>query len=374
MYDSTESNGKRGNCRCSQWVSRIHALEQEFNIRYVESYKDGGKFIKFLKSISGYCHFAKVLFLEKPELVHIHSSFGPSFYRKIPYIYLAILAKKPIINHCHGAEFDTFYLKANGWKKRLIEKVYNKCSVMIALSDEWKERLGMIVPTEKIVVIENYSNIREETVKNIIKSEKTSADSFFSEIGQRKGCYDIPGVVKKVVERFPKVKFILGGSGDIEQIKELLRQKGVEKNVAFPGWVRGKEKDKLLRESDMFFLPSYNEGMPMSILDAMGYGLPIVSTHVGGIPKIVHNGKNGYLCEPGDVQAFSNALIEILINDESRKRFSNFSVEIVKKRYSFEEHINRLTRLYKNSNALRRVIMKKVTFLIAYLGGGGAEK
>ena len=90
----------------------------------------------------------------------------------------------------------------------------------------------------------------------------------------------------------------------------------------------------------------------MSILDAMGYGLPIVSTLVGGIPKIVHNGKNGYLCEPGDVQAFSNALIEILTNDESRKRFANFSVEIVKKRYSLEEHINRLARLYKNDHTL----------------------
>ena len=76
----------------------------------------------------------------------------------------------------------------------------------------------------------------------------------------------------------------------------------------------GKEKDRLLRESDIFFLPSYNEGMPMSILDAMGYGLPIVSTDVGGIPKIVHNGENGHVCEPGDVQTFSNALMNILMN------------------------------------------------------------
>ncbi|CAH0322659.1 N-acetyl-alpha-D-glucosaminyl L-malate synthase [Peribacillus simplex] len=321
-------------------------LEKEFRIRYVESYKDGGKFTKLLKGFTGYLHFAKVLILEKPELVHIHSSFGMSFYRKIPYIYMASWANKPIINHCHGAEFDTFYLKANVRKKRLIEKIYNKCSMVIALSDEWKERLSLIVPVDKIEVIENYSIIHEDAVKERVNRLSNSQILFLGEIGQRKGCYDIPAVVEKVVEKFPDVKFVLGGTGDIVTLKSSLREKGVEKNVIFPGWVRGNEKDKLLRESDIFFLPSYNEGMPMSILDAMGYGLPIVSTLVGGIPKIVHNGENGYVCEPGDVQGLSNALIEILMNEYTCKKYANSSLEIVKQKYSLDEHIKRLTILY----------------------------
>ena len=138
-------------------------------------------------------------------------------------------------------------------------------------------------------------------------------------------------LLKELLRNSQKLDLFWLVLGILNRLKRLLQQKGIEKNVVFPGWVRGEEKDKLLRESDLFFLPSYNEGMPMSILEAMGYGLPIISTPVGGIPKIVHNGKNGYLCEAGDVQAFSNALIEILTNDESRKRFANFSMEIVRK-------------------------------------------
>ena len=218
---------------------------------------------------------------------------------------------------------------------------------MIALSDEWKERLSLIVPNDKIELIENYSRIHEDAIKEKVNRKMKGQILFLGEIGQRKGCYDIPAVVEKVVQKFPNVKFVLGGTGDIETIKSLLRQKGVEKNVVFPGWVRGKEKDRLLRESDIFFLPSYNEGMPMSILDAMGYGLPIVSTRVGGIPKIVHNGENGHVCEPGDVQAFSDALIKILINEDLWKKYGESSVAIVKKGYSFEGHIKRLARLYK---------------------------
>ncbi|SFT03040.1 glycosyltransferase family 4 protein [Paenibacillus sp. BC26] len=325
---------------------RGSVLEHEFQIRYVESYTDGGKIKKLFKAITGYFDFLRVLLLEKPELVHIHSSFGPSFYRKLPFIYMASWFNVPIINHCHGADFETFYVNASHKRKKLIQNAYNKCTVMLALSNEWKERLSMIVQEEKIEIIENYSSIDGDAIH-----ERTSRNSnmqilFLGEIGQRKGCYDIPAVVERVAHKFPKVKFVLGGSGDMESVRNALREKGVEQHVVFPGWVRGKEKDRLLRESDIFFLPSYNEGMPMSILDAMGYGMPIVSTNVGGVPKIVRNGENGYVCEPGDVERLSDALMKLLLNEDICKQYGDSSVSIVKQGYSFESHINRLTSLY----------------------------
>ncbi|WP_342042988.1 glycosyltransferase family 4 protein [Bacillus sp. OTU2372] len=323
-------------------------LEKIFSIKYVESYKDGSKFTKLLKAIFGYLHFLMVLLLEKPNIVHIHSSFGPSFYRKIPYIYLAYWAGIPIINHCHGADFDTFFLNASEKKKRLIRKIYNKCNIMIALSEEWKERLSMIVPSERIVIIENYSTIHKDAVHDKLNRKSNGQILFLGEIGLRKGCYDIPEVVKKVVEEIPTVKFVLGGSGDIDNIRDLLIEKGVEKYVIFPGWVRDEEKDKLLRKSDVFFLPSYNEGMPMSILDAMGYGLPVVSTRVGGIPKIVHEDENGYVCEPGDVDGFAEALVKLLTEADKLKRFSKNSYSIVSKDYSFESNISKIEHLYKS--------------------------
>ena len=92
-------------------------LEKDYEITYVESYKDGSKFDKLLKGICGYFHFAYVLMFHKPDLVHIHSSFGPSFYRKMPFIYMASWRKIPIINHIHGADFDEFYVNAPEGKK-----------------------------------------------------------------------------------------------------------------------------------------------------------------------------------------------------------------------------------------------------------------
>ncbi|WP_050614498.1 glycosyltransferase family 4 protein [Bacillus testis] len=321
-------------------------LEKDFEVIYVESYKDGGKLKKLFKSIRGYFHFIKVLLVNNPDLIHIHSSFGASFYRKLPFIYLASWFKKPIINHIHGAEFETFYRNTTEKKKRLIKKVYNKCSILIALSEEWKARLKLIVSEERIHVIENYSMICNDAVKEKNKTEPNNQVLFLGEIGKRKGCYDIPAVVQKVAAVVPNVKFVLAGTGDIEEIKALLKDKGVEQYVTFPGWVRGTEKDEFLRTSDIFFLPSYNEGMPMSILDAMGYGLPIVSTNVGGISKIVRNGKNGYVCKPGDVNEFANCIIEMLKDKHKLKDFSTASYEIVKEQYSLETHLKMLEELY----------------------------
>ena len=92
-------------------------LEKDYEITYVESYKDGSKFDKLLKGICGYFHFAYVLMFHKPDVVHIHSSFGPSFYRKMPFIYMASWRKIPIVNHIHGADFDEFYVNAPEEKK-----------------------------------------------------------------------------------------------------------------------------------------------------------------------------------------------------------------------------------------------------------------
>lgn len=326
-------------------------LEKDYKITYVESYKDGSKFTKLVKGICGYIHFAKVLCVNKPDVVHIHSSFGPSFYRKMPFIYMAAIAKVPIVNHIHGADFESFYLNADSKKKQKIKAVYNKCTLLIALSEEWKQNLSKIVPEDKIEVVENYSILHEEVLNERLERKSNQIVLFLGELGKRKGCYDIPDVADKVAKVFPNVKFVLAGAGtaqDEEEIKKNFLNKGLSNNVVFPGWVRGEEKSEWLKKADVFFLPSYNEGMPMSVLDAMGYGLPVVSTNVGGIPKIVRNGENGICCNVADVEEMAQGIINLLFDEQQRKCAAKASMEIVKKAYSLEKHLQCIKEIYEN--------------------------
>lgn len=207
------------------------------------------------------------------------------------------------------------------------------------------------MPADRIVIIENYSILHEDALHDRLNRPCNNKVLFLGELGRRKGCYDIPAVVKQVAEKIPNVKFVLCGAGseaDEKAIRKLVHENGVDKNVEFPGWVRGQEKDKVLRESDVFFLPSYNEGMPMSILDAMGYGLPVVSTNVGGIPKIVHNEENGGCCNVGNIKTFASGIIELLFNSQKRDSCAKKSLKIIESNYSLERHLKLLRNEYKS--------------------------
>ena len=317
-------------------------LEQDYDMIYVGSYKDGGKLTKLFKGICGYFHFAKVLLVDRPDIVHMHSSFGPSFYRSLPFIYMSSWAKKPMIDHIHGSEFDKLYTNASERKKKLVRKAWGKCNRFIVLSESWKERFSEVIPNEKMTVIENYSIVKD----GINRSQCHNQVLFLGAINQMKGCYDMVDVIKRVAEVVPDIKMVVAGAGEIEQVKSKAIAEGVAEHFAFPGWVRGEQKEKLLKESDVFFLPSYTEGMPMSVLDAMGYGLPIVASNVGGIPRIVHEGENGFMREPGDTAGFAEAIIQIMTSDAMRINMGKQSMEIVKERYSLEKHIELLENVY----------------------------
>ena len=317
-------------------------LERDYDMIYVESYKDGGKLTKLFKGICGYFHFVKVLLVDRPDIVHMHSSFGPSFYRSLPFIYMSSWAKKPMINHIHGSEFDKLYTNASERKKKLVRKAWGKCNRFIVLSESWKERFSEVIPNEKMTVIENYSIVKD----GINRSQCHNQVLFLGAINQMKGCYDMVDVTKRIAEVVPDIKMVVAGAGEIEQVKSKAIAEGVAKHFAFPGWVRGKQKEKLLKESDVFFLPSYTEGMPMSVLDVMGYGLPIVASNVGGIPRIVHEGENGFMREPGDTAGFAEAIIQIMTSDAMRINMGKQSMEIVKERYSLEKHIELLENVY----------------------------
>lgn len=321
---------------------RSHDFGGDFQISYVESYCDGGKLRKLLKAVCGYVWFLKELCTNKPDLVHVHSSFGPSFWRKIPFIYMAKIWKLPVINHIHGAEFEQFYLKASKRKKDIIRKVYAKCKAFIALSDEWKERLALIVPEKKIIVIENYCIIPKTP------NRKKNQILFLGEIGERKGCFDIPSIYAEILKREKSVPLVMGGDGEIEKVKRLLEEKSAVEGVFFPGWVRGEQKDRLLSESSIFLFPSYNEGMPMALLEAMAYGLAVITTRVGGIPKLIDHGINGYLCNPGDVEDIAEKVSELVQDDKKRNEFGNAAREKAVTYYSLERHVEKLCALYRS--------------------------
>src|SRR5690606_20518716 len=155
---------------------------------------------------------------------------------------------------------------------------------------------------------------------------------------QEKGAYDLIDAMARITRSHPSVQLLLGGDGDLQEAAERAKQLGVQDSVKLLGWVTGERKANLLSSASVFCLPSYNEGLPMSLLEAMASGLPVVTTPVGGIPEAVTDGREGYLVEPGDVGSLADKLRALIDNrilaremgQEARKKaLEKYSVERV---------------------------------------------
>lgn len=135
-----------------------------------------------------------------------------------------------------------------------------------------------------------------------------------------------------VVERTASGTAILeiGGNKMEAELTEAIHNLQLDDCVHFNGFVSGEKKTGLLRRTDVFVLPSYNEGLPISILEAMSYGCAILSTPVGGIPEIVRD--NGILVEPGNIQGIADTIFE-LADTSSCRQMGLVSQEIVKAFY-----------------------------------------
>ena len=141
---------------------------------------------------------------------------------------------------------------------------------------------------------------------------------------------------------------VFAGNGALDEGVKLAKELGIEKQVHFKGWVSGSSKHELFSTSSIFCLPSFAEGFPMAVLDAWAYGLPVISTPVGGIPEIAIDGENMILFEPDDFVALSEKLLKLLIDKDYRNRLEIASLELAKNKFSSENITKQLNELYSS--------------------------
>lgn len=303
-------------------------------IVYLSSHGDGSKGLKLRLLIGAFFRLFFLLSMRRVSVVHLHMSSRASFWRKSVYFLLAKAFFVPVIIHLHGGEFAVFYKDELGaLGRRFVRWVYDASDAVIVLSETWKSWLSSISKNKNIVPIYNPVVLPDDVP--LVVSGGAACVLFLGRLGKLKGTYDLVRALARIDAEWSAV---LAGDGDIDQISDLSKNLGVEGRVTLAGWVRGDRKVELLRNASVYVLPSYNEGLPMSLLEAMAYGLPVVTTPVGGIPEAVTDGVDGYLVEPGNTLQIQEK-IEFLIKNPDvaaamgraarQKVESRFSVEIV---------------------------------------------
>ena len=267
--------------------------------------------------------FAGLLATRRVALVHAHVAMRGSFWRKSLFLGLARACGVPTVVHLHGSSFVEFYEKECGpLRRRLVRGALEGASAVLALSEHWRSYLARIVPAANVVVVPNM--VDAEAVQADIERTRARRSAggilFLGEIGKRKGIYDLVYAMTQICAAHAEARLVAGGSGELEGVRRLARDLGVEERLALPGWVGGDAKARLLGEAALYVLPSYNENLPVSILEAMAAGLPVVSTRVGGIPDAVRHGSEGFLTAPGEPEELARYVMRLLGDPELRER------------------------------------------------------
>jgi glycosyltransferase involved in cell wall biosynthesis len=151
------------------------------------------------------------------------------------------------------------------------------------------------------------------------------------------------GVLRALV---PGLRIECAGDGDLGKVQRYAQALNMGARVKLRGWLDRKAAEGLLARASVFVLPSYVEGLPMSLLEAMAMGCPVVATCVGGIPDIVEDGVNGLLVRPGDPHALAGALARVLRDKALASRLGEAARATVADRFTAERSLARLEKIY----------------------------
>lgn len=328
-------------------------LEHRFDnisILFLPTYVEGSINKRITFFINSMIKYVKKLIKNEFNIAHVHMSYKGSFYRKFIVIKLGKLFGKKIILHLHGSEFEVFYNSSNKMVKGLIKNLFKSSDCIVVLGEKWNKVIAEISPKANIKIFNNSVKIPEVNAK--WNSEKFNI-LFLGVLIKRKGIYELIEAIKilkedGIIYKY-NLNFIIGGTGKEEvHIKNLILKYGLSECVQMLGWVNGQMKEELLMKSQLFILPSYNEGLPMAILEAMSYGIPTISTNVGSISELVIDNETGKLIEEITPVDIVNAIKEEINDLEGWKYKSKKCKSIIQDKFSEDIYFNKFENLYNN--------------------------
>ena len=322
-------------------------LNGKYYIICIITHVDGIKTRKFIQAIFGLIKFLACLIVWHVDIVHIHGSGDVvSLKRKYIYFKLASLFKLKLIYHFHGAYY--FYLISKNstfWRNRIIE-MFEAVDVVICLSNSWKNEIKKNAPHANIVVIPN--SVKLPLLTSKVYNSEIIAILYLGLICERKGIFDLIKVFMRLIKDGNNIVLNIGGNGNITELSSAMNGLGIKEHVNYLGWVSEAERDHLFKNTDIYVLPSYSEGMPMSVLEAMSYSIPVISTHVGGIPELIEDGETGILVNPGDLDMLYEKMNDLIHNEIYRKKLGENGRLKIEKYHSIADHIQRIDHIYES--------------------------
>jgi len=312
-------------------------------------------------------------------LVHLNPSLEPrSFFRDAVFMLFARWHGKKTLVFFHGWD-PGFERRLEQWGGRLFRLLYGAADAYVVLSPPFAaalRRWGVMQPihTERIV-IEDHA-IAAFDLERALQGRRRAAPRtrllFASRLLRSKGLMTAIGALRILQRSNPHFELVVAGEGEMAgEARELVRRLHVP-NVVFVGQVSGEEKYELFRSAHFFCFPTeHAEGFPNVIVEAMAFGLPIVTRPVGGIPAHCRHGVHGYLTQSTAPEAFAALILGLVADPQRYRRMAQAAHREARSLFLASDAARRMERIYASLGLLDAESPANSPALIAASRGTG---
>lgn len=291
-------------------------------------------------------HFVGEIRRFRPDVVQIHTCSYNTFWRNGLDVLLARLLGRRVVLHIHGAMFHTFLDGLSHPRARLARLVFRLSHRVIALGEQWHTVLAPWAGADKVAVVPNGVPVPEQAIDLASRPPHILC---FANYERRKGQADLLQALAGLGRE--DVRLSLYGfeseAGERQRLETLADELGLAGQVSIPGPVTGADKDAAVAEASLFVLPSYDEGLPMAMLEAMAAGLPVIVTRVGAIPEAVVDDAEGLIYEAGDIATLRQHLERLLSDPERAAAIAGAGRQRVIDEFSLARSTELLERVYQ---------------------------
>ena len=276
------------------------------------------------------------------DIIHFHSVPDKiDLVIKLPIFLLALLGRKRIIMHIHMGN----QLK-NHTQNKLFKWCLQRANLIILLAKKWQSLFQDLFADIKTPTTVLYNAC--EYVPEVPFEEKENIVIMAAYFNDNKAPDLLLKAWKQIGHQFPGWKVYMLGNGEVERFEKMAQSMGLSDSVKFTGYVVGKEKEDYFRKASIYCMCSYEEGFPMSVLEAWANNICVVTTPVGGLPDVLDEGKNALVFNFGDWQELSKKLSFLIENKKNRQEMAEYSRGLVYQRFSVRELNNEILQIYQS--------------------------
>lgn len=316
-------------------------FNKKVNLYYVATATGGSKIKRIGKMLDGYCKVIKILASKKIDIVHIHMAEKGSVYRKGVVICLAKLFGAKVIVQMHAGPILAWYEKLSKRKQVMVAKIFSSADRMLVLGEYWKKQMATIIHADKIEILYNGAECPRENPYNT----NGKYILYMGLLKKTKGTYDLIDAIKLIDNELSQdIKVYLCGVDENGETARYVAKQGLQNRIVMPGWINKSTRLELFKNTQICALPSYFEALSMTVIEAMCYGIPMVTTNISTMPELL--GDEIEKIEPGDVQGLAELIRKLVRSRELRLNNSRIEYSRAKEKFSQEKIMRRTVDIY----------------------------